>query len=204
MNAPKESYPLSWPENWPRTKYRDHSRFGGSRWKGQSLTIAKAVDFVENELRMLGASDLIVSTNLRVKLSGTPYSNQAQPQDPGVAVYFNLKKRATVLACDKWIKVEENLWAIGKHVEALRGQLRWGVGNIEQAFRGYAALPERGSGKPWWETLGITINASRDQIESAYRSKAKLLHPDVSNGETHEVMIELNRAYKEALTSVIE
>ena len=56
-----------------------------------------------------------------------------------------------VLACDRWDRPEHNLRAIAKHVEAIRGQERWGVGSVAQAFRGYQALPSRATGKPWWE-----------------------------------------------------
>jgi hypothetical protein len=116
---------------------------------------------------------------------GQPYSNQAQPKDPGVAVYFELKGKAVSLACDKWDRVEDNAWAIAKHVEALRGQERWGVGSVDQAFRGYMALPGVGetSGLSWWTTLGVPINSTFDQVKEAYRTLAKKHHPD-RNGDS--------------------
>lgn len=74
--------------------------------------------------------------------------------DRGAAVYFEMKGKPVSLACDKWNRVEDNIWAIAKHIEALRGQQRWGVGSIEQAFRGYTALPAIGesSASEWWKT----------------------------------------------------
>ena len=84
-----------------------------------------------------------------------------------------------------------NLAAIG----VLRGQERWGVGTIEQAFRGYMAIPER-TGNNWWVALGVAINATLEQAEAAYRSKAKEAHPDTS-GST-EAMAALNLAIAEA------
>jgi hypothetical protein len=80
----------------------------------------------------------------------------AAANDPGIAVYFTLGKKRVVLACDKWAAPQENIYAIAKHVEALRGQDRWGVGSIEQAFAGYMALEER-TGPSCFEILGISL-----------------------------------------------
>ncbi len=140
-----------------------------------------AAHFLAEELRRLKAAKEVLSTNVKRRVDGVPYSNQAQPNDPGVAVYFELKGKPVSLACDKWNRVEDNVWAIAKHIESLRGQERWGVGSIEQAFRGYMALPAPGesSASDWWKTLGVPINATPDQVRSAYRILAKKHHPDL-------------------------
>jgi hypothetical protein len=44
-----------------------------------------------NEIRRLGGDNAILSTNIKLRVDGLPYSNQAQPNDTGAAVYFNLK-----------------------------------------------------------------------------------------------------------------
>ena len=133
------------------------------------------------ELGRLGAKNEVLSTNVKRRLDGAPYSGQAQPQDTGAAVYFELKGKKISLACDKWNRVEDNIWAIAKHVEALRGQQRWGVGSIDQAFRGYTALPAIGttSGMNWWEVLGVPINSAPDQVREAYKILVRKQHPDV-------------------------
>lgn len=133
------------------------------------------------ELRRLGAGRAVLSTNVKVRQDGQPYSGLAQPNDTGAAVYFKLKGREVSLACDKWTRVEDNVWAIVKHIEAIRGQERWGVGSVEQAFRGYMALPAIGqtSGLNWWQVLGVAINASPEQVREAYLILVKKHHPDV-------------------------
>ncbi len=145
-----------------------------------------------NEIQRLDARNAILSTNVRLRLDGLPYSNQAQPEDRGVAVYFELKGKPVALACDRWLRVEDNIWAVVKHVESIRGQDRWGVGSIDQAFRGYMALPERTSGSAWWEVLGVPINASAEQVKEAYRLLAKKHHPDAGGD------VELFRRVQEA------
>lgn len=135
-------------------------------------------------------------TNVALRLDGLPYSNQPKVKDPGVAVYFVMKDRPIVLACDKWNRVECNLWAIAKHVEALRGQERWGIGTVEQAFTGYMALPAPMDLKPWWEVLGIKEEDGHLRVRQAYRDLAVKNHPD--NGGSHEGMVEVNQAWENA------
>ncbi len=113
------------------------------------------------EISAINGVSLVISTNIELRNDGLPYSNRRAPADPGAAIYFILKKKPCVLACDRWDRVEDNLWAIAKHLEALRGQDRWGVGSVEQAFAGYTALPAPGeSGAAvWYQVLGCAHDA---------------------------------------------
>jgi hypothetical protein len=187
------SFPLHWPAGWPRTQFPQHSRFGA---RGSGVSMTQALDMLEHELRLLGALHPVVSTNVQTRLDGRPYANQAAPKDRGVAVYFTLRKRRVVLACDKWNKPECNLWAVAKHVEALRGQERWGVGSVEQAFAGYTALAEK-TQATCWDVLQIVVNAGEAMILKSYRELARRAHPDTGGSE--EAMRSLNEARDNAL-----
>src|SRR5687768_11454805 len=129
MSDQKKAYPLCWPDGWPKTP-------PGQRWSSpfHKHSMERAAQELETEINRLGGKNAILSCNLARRLDGLPKSNQSQPPDPGAAVYFTLKGKRVSLACDKWGRVECNTWAIYKHIEALRGQERWGVGSIEQAF----------------------------------------------------------------------
>lgn len=168
MSAPT-AFPLQWPAGWPRAKYRQRAVFGkfSSRgWKEQA-TVANGRERLSGELDRLGARYSVLSTNLELRLDGLPRSNQAEPYDPGVAVYFQLEGKPIALACDKWDRVADNIIALAKHIEALRGMDRWGVGTAAQAFAGYEALP---APDPWWKTLGLTgPTRSEREIKDAYR-----------------------------------
>jgi hypothetical protein len=196
MSAPQESYPLTWPEGWQKPQYRTRSQFGNSQYRGGPHTIEKAREFLFSELSRLGARRVVLSSNLRLRGDGLPISGQSQPADPSIAVYFTLKEKPRVLACGKWDRAQDNMWAIAKHIEAMRGQERWGVGSIERAFTGYIAIPEKTGGVSWWDELGVPINASEEQLNAAYKAKAKILHPDV--GGDAEKFARLNEAYRMA------
>lgn len=162
--------------------------------------MSTATNQLYRELNLLGARKVILSTNIELRLDGLPYSNRRAPQDSGAAVYFDLRGKATVLACDRWNKVEHNVWAIVKHIEALRGQQRWGVGSVEQAFAGYAQL-EAKTEPSCWDILGIpAFGATADTINAVFRVKAKSAHPDL--GGSSEEFQKLNQARDTALQVV--
>lgn len=202
------AYPLSWPLGWKRAQYREGARFSKGkdasytdsvgnfvrRTVQRQATMSDATERLTAEVERLGGQHAILSTNVELKLNGTPYSNRSDPQDPGAAVYFTLQKRRVVLACDKWDRVADNIIAIAKHIEALRGQERWGVGSLEQAFRGYQALPAPNAEKPWRQVLTdcLTLAAA----EAKYRERAHVCHPD--RGGNPIQMAELNAAIRAA------
>ena len=189
--AEQSAFPLSWPINVPRSRVPRTSAFG-------KRSIGDARDALLRELKLLTASRIVISSNLRLRQDGLPVSAQSQPQDVGVAVYFRLGEQSICLPCDAWSKVEHNLWAIAKDIEAQRGRMRWVVGSVKQAFAGYAALPERAEAESCWVVLGIAPGSSAAVITAARREKAKTAHPDVEGG-SNEKMQRLNRACEEAL-----
>ncbi|ATP40161.1 molecular chaperone DnaJ [Solibacillus sp. R5-41] len=52
--------------------------------------------------------------------------------------------------------------------------------------------------KNYYETLGISKNATQDQIKAAYRKLSKKHHPDVNGGskESERIFLEGQEAYK--------
>ncbi len=205
-------YPLSWPYNVARIPphQRESARF-------EDWTIHEATKFVLREINRLNGNwhdwedgSVIISSNLRYKRDGTPFSGQEEPDDPGIAIYFDLQferggkvhKRPVVLSCDKWTRVAWNIYAVGKDIEAQRGRHRWGCTNVEQAFRGYLAIPERTGGASWWEVLGVLSTASETEVRDAFRVKALTEHPD--KGGTQEGWIRLQEALEQALSRVVK
>lgn len=184
-----EAYPLHWPVGKPRTKWPQSSRFTVGR--------AVALDNLFDELRMLGAQNIVVSTDIELRLDGHPYASRRPPDDKGVAVYFSWKKRQMCFACDQWDKIEHNIHAVGKTIGALRGIERWASGDmVEAAFTGFQALPPPMNERPWWTVLNLPTDSSLKDCENVYRHLAKKYHPDSSTGSTDK-MSELNAAIAE-------
>lgn len=184
-----ESYPLHWPSGQPRTDRwkRARSNFNVSQMNAQEGIFA--------EIKRLGGRNPIMSTNIRLRNDGLPYAQQSRIDDPGVAVYFTLKGRPMVFACDKWDQIKDNMRAIQKTIEALRGIERWGSGEMmQQAFTGFMALPP--AEKEWWTILAVDRSMPLDIVEMSYKRLAMKAHPD--NGGSHEEMSKLNAAIEKA------
>lgn len=184
------AYPLAWATIYPRTPQhkRETARF--------EVGFSVARDDLLNELRLLGAKNLVISSNVPLRRDGLPYAHFREPDDPGVAVYFSIKGKNYSLCCDRWLLVKDNLRAIGLHITAMRGMERWGVGSVEQALAGYQALPPAGSERKWWEILGVSPRASNEEIKAAYLKLARQHHPD--NHGCDDKMAEINKAYEQA------
>ena len=191
MNVP--AWPLAWPEGWKRTTYRTAAPFFKKRGdRRENISISEAVGDVEAELRLLKAGrDYVISTNVKPTLRGAYTSITHDKGDPGAAVYFTLRDQGRCLACDRFTRVPDNLVAIAKHIEAMRMSERYGIGTLDQAFAGYAPRLQS-STLEWWLVLGVPPFASRDQIEAAYRAKARVAHPDAGGSE--QEMARLNAA----------
>lgn len=186
-----EAYPLHWPANKPRTQTsrREASRF--------ETTFARARDSVLNEVKLLRGSRVVISTNVSLRRDGLPLAGQRQPDDPGVAVYF-LDRAGTqkCIACDRWKKVEDNLWSIAKAIDALRGIQRWGTGDmVDAAFSGFAALPAPKPSPNWSVVFGMPAHSTTEAVKARYRELAMRHHPD--RGGSREEMEAVLRAFAE-------
>ena len=195
-----ETFPLSWPIGRDRTSsyLRKQAKF--------NTTPGRARDELLHELKLLGASNVVISSNVATYRRGGQdimYADQsAAKEDPGVAVYYSWRGEQYALACDRWTTVKDNLQALNKTVEAIRGIERWGTGEMMRAaFAGFKQLPPAAgaSGRPWWEVLEVAKNAPWWRVEDVYRAARAAAHPDA--GGSHEKFIEVQQAFEEAKKS---
>jgi hypothetical protein len=187
------AYPLQWPAGWKRMPAADRGRakFGkqktvqssyvqpdGSRstWKQKGeVTIADGVERVRSELLRMGVrdDDLVISSNLELRLDGLPRSGQREPTDPGIAVYWRDFAETRCMAIDRYDRVADNLAAVAATLEAMRAIERHGGAEIlNRAFTGFAALPGPGSSEHWADVL------DREDPEGSYRRLRSQHHPD--------------------------
>jgi len=203
-----ESYPLQWPLGWKRTTNPKRSRFGTYNSKP---SIHKATQLVLSEIQKLIhypnhlMNEITISTNLRLRNDGLPYSVQREPDDKGVAIYFKRNGEQMVIACDTFDKIGCNIYACALTIGAMRGIDRWGCSELlNRAFIGFKELPQYIPKKKWWEILEVPENSNAEVIKYAFRKKAKETHPDSNNNNRHEAFLEIKEAYEKALNSIIK
>jgi len=192
-----EAFPLAWPEGWPRTP---SNRRGSSRF-GKNLGFNQIRE-LQDELRRLGARNVVISSNVPIRQDGLPYSSESKRRydDPGVAVYFTLKGKQLSMARDSYWTPWENIRSLVLAIDAIRSIERHGGSTMmDRAFSGFTALPKPG-GADWWEVLQVPRSAGRMIIEAKFRELARDRHPD--RGGSDDQMAELNRARAQALQEV--
>lgn len=198
-----KGYPLSWPDAWPRAKWREASRFGS---RGSGASINQSTREILRQLDLMGIPEwnVIISTNLELRLDGLPRANQTYVADPGVAVWFKQGDNRKVIAIDKYDKPGCNLRAVAKTLEAMRGIERWGGELLERVFTGFTALPspETVSEASWRTVLGFDADeqATKGSVNAKYRSLCAVHHPD--KGGSESMMHTLNAARKSALSEL--
>ncbi len=193
------SFPLCWPVGWPRETYRRDPRH-----PFKNNTFTRARESLATELERLRADDIILSTNVPLRIDGQPRGDyRDRLTDPGVAVYFTLSdRRPMVMARDAYPLVSDNLRSLALAVEHLRGLERHGGGQmVERAFTGFAALPDPGAKKSWHAALGIEpgVELTVELVEARHRELAMRHHPDRNGGAGEALMAEINQARDEAL-----
>ena len=216
MSGHIPAYPLAWPAGWKRTApaHRAHAKFSRkerkstthrradgstyeSSWQSsRDLTIADAVERVLQQLRMMGVQDddLVVSSNLELRLDGRPRSGQRSPADPGVAVYWtdraNPDHPPRCMAIDRYVGVADNLAAVAATLEAMRAiERHGGAAILERAFSGFLALAGPAA-IDWREVLDPA------DPEGSYRRLRAQHHPDRPGGDV-EAFQRVQRAYEQ-------
>jgi hypothetical protein len=192
-----DAYPLQWPSGWDRTP--PHKR-GDSNYK---VGEAQARDEMYEAIRKLGGAVPIVSSNLRVRRDGVPYTDQGLPGDPGVAVYWVRQGRQEVMACDRWRQPRENVRAIYHAIEALRAMERSGATQVmERAFSAFQ-LPEEASLKHWRSVFDLepSFHPSPRHLRAIAKALMAKYHPDKPGGDI-EKFREVEKALDEAIRDV--
>lgn len=199
------AFPLTWPVGWKRCTSRTRAKFvgkiggygpgepGSREWRPkQALSIEQATRRVLDELKRFGIPDwnVIISTNLELRNDGLPRSGQRAPTDPGAAVYWKKDKQQRCMAIDRYDRVQDNLAAIAATLDAMRAiERHGGAAILDRAFTGFTALP---APEQPFQVLGVGANASKEEVERAYRLLASKHHPD--RGGDEQQMARINRA----------
>lgn len=171
------AYPLQWPEGWQRVASYQRKSAQFSRG-GKKLSVSTAVERVRLELDRLGIhdDDLVISTNLKLRLDGFPRSDQTEPADPGVAVYWRNRRKPEqppkCMAIDRYTRVADNLAAVSATLDAMRAiERHGGAAILERAFTGFEALPKPQA--PEWRSVLDPLDP-----EGSYRRLRSQHHPD--------------------------
>lgn len=211
----RKAYPLSWPEHWKRTE-----KWQQKNGKPPFQTVHFNADLksVIWQLKKMGASQIVITSDLPLRNDGVPYAD-ARCDDPGIAVWYVMKGKEHVIACDRWRSAQLNLSAIKRTLEAMRMMDRYGCATmVEKAFAGFAALPPAGATSesvveepppPNWRDVFDVPMVFEEQLGKAelldfvklrYKKYIAAAHPDAGGDPVRAAI--LNAAWEEAQTEL--
>lgn len=78
---------------------------------------------------------------------------------------------------------------------------------VDAAFQGFTAIPASASAgipvrpkRPWYEVLGVSLDAPREVIEAASKAMQRKTHPDTGGSDVE--FQEVQEAIREATASI--
>jgi hypothetical protein len=209
MSDTPTRFPLAWPIGRPRRPWNERKagKFSmtGERGYKVDISVAAAMDRLEEEVRRLGGVNMLLSTNIDTRLDGRPRSGQSEPKDPGVCLYFTLKGKPLSMPCDAYHTVAQNIAALAAHIEATRAIERHGVATGAETLQAFQALPAPDHTLPgrrsWREVLGFEGDFfdSMDKAEAAARVQRRWKSMVIEHGHNEAELANINIARDAAL-----
>lgn len=182
---PLTTYPLKWPDHFPRSTRRDPSRFNVSLVSALANVQLSLSRFSRDSHKHI--ENIIISSNMK--------THDDYPRDSGVAIWFEWDGLGVCIPIDRYHFVAHNLQAIHHIIESKRCELRHGtLALVRASFKGFLlAAP---TSPPWWQVLEVSERASIEDIRAAWRRKVAIHHPDRA-GE-NDMILQINAAWQQA------
>jgi len=179
----------------PRAQQRSDSGFS------PYLQLAEVLGFLEEELTALGARTAVLFTD--VENIAVERLRRKQGARTGTSLVFRREAGSYHFACDTWLALEHNIYALHLALRNLRGVAKWGVGRMDQLLLGFAAgakaaeamenTPSRnGAMEEWMQELGLGPTATLEDATAVYHRRARQLVNDTQG------MARLNAVMDEA------
>ena len=176
---------LDWPDTFERTDPSDRESYP----HGFDVTRSTAFQNVLDELRRWdGVTDVQLDTDAQHQKTNPnkPYAN-ATFDDPGVVVRFTKGGEPMAAACDAWTSPRDNAQDLYHYLNETRMMEQRGTVTAEHEYE-KLRLPSGDDdvavGKPpAHAVLGVSRDASDDEIRDAFREKLTEAHPDQGGSE---------------------
>ena len=180
MTSSDGSDHIDWPAEFKRTEPSDREPYPG----GFRVTRSTAFQNVLNELATWqGVTDVQLDSGAehQKRNPNKPYAN-ASYDDPAVVVYFQKDGEDMAAACDRWDNPRDNAQDLAKYLNETRMQEQRGTVTGQSEYD-KLRLPS-GDGEataaepPAHVVLGVDRDASEEEIQQAFRERAKETHVD--------------------------
>lgn len=192
----KFSHPVQWPSDQQLTPKYEKSI---NRSFNAGMSVAEAIGFLQEEVNAFdGVKEAVLFTDFED--IDKPARTRRVGHDNAAMIRLKLASGTYRLACDRWVSVEQNIYALHLGLRNIRSNVSFGVGDVAKALGGYAlTLAATGSSagvtkvlEEWRLVLGLGHTATLDDAHAVYRRRAK------SAANDQDELVRLNLAMDEA------
>jgi len=188
----KYQAPLKWPDEIPATpllKQRTDSGFS------PNMTLTDAVSFLDEEVTAAGIGQAALYTDieqinierLRKKLGSRT----------GACLQYKYSDREYILTCDRWQKLEHNIYALQLAFRNWSSMEKWGIGSIAALMAGFEIersqeqVQEVEKLAYYLKEFGLGSTATLEDATAIYHRRAKAV------AEDEEKLLKLNQMMEE-------
>ncbi len=173
--------PLRWPDSIVVTPFAKQSNDSGF---SPNMSLTDAINFLKEEIEALNIGQATLYTDfeqphverLRKKVGGRT----------GACLYIGYRDHNYVITCDKWQRLEHNIYAMHLVLRQWSNMPRWGIGNLSTLMAGFEVEYIRDSNDTFssedivecLKTFGLGSSATIEDATAIYHRRAKSLAHD--------------------------
>ncbi|MEK6746778.1 MAG: hypothetical protein AABY33_07085 [Pseudomonadota bacterium] len=182
--------PLSWPESIPVTaKMQQRSDNGFSA----DMSLTDAINFLKEEIEATGINHAVLY--LDVEQPQVERLRKKIGSRTGACLHLKYRDKGYIITCDRWQKMEHNIYAMHLAVRQWLNMQRWGIGWLSMLMAGFEIeagydindAPTEGLDiAECLKSFGLGSTATLDDATAIYHRRAKTLAHD------NEKLVKLN------------
>jgi hypothetical protein len=176
--------PIEWPSFIPLTE-RLH-RTSNPQFS-MTMTERDAIGYLQDEINQTSAiTSAKLYTNAENMMSTQPTTYISR--EPGAAVRVKIEGKNYAIACDRWMMLQHNIYALHLAIRQFRKMHESGLGALPLLMAGFNEQNAQGqsasgaSEENWYQVLELHSSSTLDDANNAYREKAKSLGPQDPDG----------------------
>ncbi|MEZ5690936.1 MAG: hypothetical protein R3D71_04635 [Rickettsiales bacterium] len=173
--------PLSWPESIPVTKPVNQSSDSDF---STDLTVSETIEFLNEEIEKSGIAQVVLYCD--VEQPHVERLRKKVGKRTGVCLHVKHYERGYIITCDRWQRLEHNIYAIHLLFRQWNNMVKWGVGSLSKLMAGFEAdrAPESIYSDnniaidECLKEFGLGANATLEDATAIYHRRAKQLADD--------------------------
>jgi hypothetical protein len=180
--------PLNWPESTPVTSLMQQRSDNGF---SPDMPLTDALNFLNSEIETAGINHAVLY--LDVEQPHVERLRKKVGSRTGACLHIKYRDRGYIITCDRWQKLEHNIYAMHLAIRQWYNMERWGIGSLAALMAGFEAerTPDVAEGMPdnvveCLNLFGLSGSATLEDAIAIYHRRAKIFAND------NEQLVKLN------------